>query len=283
MERLRKLSAGSYRLTVKPIDEDGADVTPTGTLGLTIKDGAGAAITHGATPTFDSGSGELVASVAFGALPELDTYVCRWTATEGEWISHVELVGGFLFEIPELRAVDPTFADASLYPAERIRSARTRAEMRIEQAAHVAYVPRGRRVRIVAGAGARLRLPDNAIRRLVSCKVAGRVLTGTELAMLVPLEWGAIDADDPAPWISGDVVEIHYEHGEDFPPEPISGATMLVSREYLIPGQISSRATVEATDVGFFRLSVAGRDKPIGIPEVDAVIDQFGRRRPFIA
>ena len=44
-----------------------------------------------------------------------------------------------------------------------------------------------------------------------------------------------------------------------------------------------SRATVEAPDVGFFRVSVAGPDRPTGIPEVDAVITDFGRRRPRVA
>ena len=68
----------------------------------------------------------------------------------------------------------------------------------------------------------------------------------------------------------------------DAPAGPVAQAAMLLAREYLVRSVLSSRATVESTDVGFFRVSVAGRDRPTGIPEVDAVIERFGRSRPLV-
>jgi len=75
-------------------------------------------------------------------------------------------------------------------------------------------------------------------------------------------------------------VSIVLEHGYDFAPAPVATAAMILAREYVFRSALSSRATVEATDVGFFRLSVAGPGRPTGVPEVDAAVAEFGRRRP---
>lgn len=274
-ERIRQKSAGSYSLSVRTYDEDGKPVTVTDPA-LSIADGGGTVVHEGsATAT----SGQLTASVAVAELAELDIYRCTWTGTEGSWHSVLELVGGYLFETAELRAFDPAVAQAE----EIVKAARTAAEIRLERAARLAFVPRPRRLVRLGQGSARLRLADNAVARIVSVTVDGVAMTQDELGGLVVQEWGALDQAPGLVWAQGAVVEVHYVHGLDFPPAPVSQAAMVLAREYLFRSALSSRATVEQTDVGFFRLSTAGPDRPIGIPEVDAVVREFGRRRPLVA
>ncbi len=58
---------------------------------------------------------------------------------------------------------------------------------------------------------------------------------------------------------------------------------MTLAKHYLLDSPISDRAMSESTDVGTIRYSVAGKDGPTGIPEVNAVIAQFNHRIPAIA
>ena len=78
------------------------------------------------------------------------------------------------------------------------------------------------------------------------------------------------------------MVAVHYLHGLAYPPEPVVTACKLLARETLMPSSLSARATVEATEVGFFRLSIAGPGHSTGIPEVDEVAREFGRNGPSI-
>lgn len=281
MDRLAKISSGDYALAIVAADADGAPVTATDPA-LTITDGAGQDV---GTYTPVAAAGELTAAVPAADLAALDVYTCSWSGTVAgaalEWTSHVELAGGYLFEIAELRASDPAFT-VSAYSGAKCRAARTAAEERLEAGAHVAFVPRAHRLSAIGDGSGRLRVPHNAIRRVVAGSIAGVDLTAAELAALVPREWGAIDRPDGYAWTADAAIELHYEHGLDFPPAPVREAAMILAREYLVRSALSARATVEATDVGFYRLSVAGKDKPTGIPDVDAVIETFGRRRPLV-
>ena len=101
-----------------------------------------------------------------------------------------------------------------------------------------------------------------------------------DLAHLTPLEWGAIDRQPGDYWLDGQQIRSRSSTATTLRAEPVSTAVMILAREYIFRTALSSRATVEATDVGFFRLSVAGPGRPTGIPEVDTAILEFGRRRP---
>jgi hypothetical protein len=283
VERIRRLSAGTYSLRAVTADSDGAAVTAAAPS-LTIKAGAGTTVFTG-TPT--AAAGLLTCSIPYDDLAVLDTYTCTWTGTVSaaslEWITHVELAGGHLFEIAELRAFDDALTTAD-YSGAACRAARTAAEMRLEASAHVAFVPRAARYSARGDGTGRLRVPQNAIRSVISATDDGTALTAAELAAIVPREWGALDRPSGYVWTKDAACSVHYEHGEDFPPEPVRTAAMILAREYLVGSGLPARATVEQTDVGFFRLSIAGQDRPTGIPEVDAVTspEGFGRRRPLI-
>ncbi len=277
MERIRQKTSGTYSLSVEPRDEDGVLYVPAGTLSVAISDGSGVAVDSG-TPIY--ASGELTYELSVADAPYLDTYTAVWTdadTTVRQWTTQIEIVGGHLFEIAELRAFDVALASTAKYTASLVRAARTAAEQRLEQAAHVAFVPRARRYSTVGDGSYRLLVPDTALRGVPrEASIDGTALTAEELDALIVREWGAFDRED-ALWTQGDAVEVWYEHGLDAPPEPVRSAAMVLAREYLVASSLSSRAVTEATEIGFFRLSIAGRDGATGIPEVDEVIREFGR------
>lgn len=285
MDRLRLSVSAAYQLSLATSDAGGAPVTvDTATAALSITDGAAVAVLTGAAPTI--GEGLLSYNAAASVMPALDTYSALWSGeVDGvacEWPAVYEVCGGVLFEVAELRAHDPAFADAALYPESLVQAARTAAEQRLERACRLAFVPRARRVTLAGDGGDAVTLPDNAVRSVTSVSVDGVALTAEELAALDVREWGRVRRTDGLTFAEGAVVAAFYEHGEDRPDEPVRQACMLLAREYLVRSSLSSRATVEATDVGFFRLSVAGPERPTGLPEVDAVIREFGRLRPRV-
>ena len=285
MERLRLVTSGTYALEVATPDENGTLYTSTTPWTIAIKDGAGTAVLASTSAT-GKVSGILY-TAAYSVLAALDTYICTWTGKKSsdtkEWQSIIEVCGGYLFEIAEMRAFDLAFTSATTYPDAKMRAARIAAEQRLERACRVAFVPRARRVTLAGGGTPDLFLPDNAVRRVMSLSVDGTAFSADELAALDVREWGRVTHGDGYAFDSGAVVKVFYEHGMDYPDAPVVQAAMLLAREYLVRSALSSRAISEATDVGFLRLSVAGPDRPTGLPEVDAVITDFGRRRPRLA
>ena len=296
MDRFRQQTVGTYPLvvtTIDPLTEVAAAAS--GSLGLTIYDGSGAQVYTG-TPVVIGTT--LTANVPVASLPLLDTYSAVWTGTASggptTWHSFFEICGGFLFEIADFRVWDPSFADTAKFPMAMLRAARVAGEQRFEKAARVAFVPRCARVTRYAkgypmpigyGIGydagvRRLETHYNRVRSLRSVSLNGVAMSPSDLANLDFTEWGAIDQPAGSYWLDTTLVTIVLEHGYDFAPAPVATAAMILAREYVFRSALSSRATVEATDVGFFRLSVAGPGRPTGIPEVDAAVAEFGRRRP---
>ena len=72
---------------------------------------------------------------------------------------------------------------------------------------------------------------------------------------------------------------IEYRWGCKSVPTAVAQAVYALASYYLRPDVTPSRATGEATEAGFLRFSLAGRDGATGLPEVDAIIEQFGRKR----
>jgi len=285
MERLRLVASGTYHLEVATSDEAGTLFTPTVPLTVAIKNGAGVAVLA-ATTAYSITNG-IAYNADHAVLAALDTYTCTWTGMQSteakEWTTIVEACGGYLFEVTEMRAFDSAFASSTVFSDAKMRAARAAAEQRLEQACRVAFVPRARRLTLAGLGHSALFLPDNAVRRVVTLSVDDVAFTADELSELDVREWGRVTRGDGLAFEDGADIEVFYEHGLDYPDAPVVQAAMLLAREYLVRSALSSRATVEATDVGFFRVSVAGPDRPTGLPEVDAVIADFGRRRPRVA
>ncbi len=275
MDRFRKITAGSYALKVATRDEDGDAITVT-TPTLSIADGAGTEVYSG-TPT--AAGGQLSASVPAASLATLDTYRATWAGDQGSWVTYAEICGAYLFETADLKAFDSSL---SAKTEAELRGARTAAEIRFERACRLALVPRGRRISTAGEGSSRLQLPTKAPRAFLSGSIAGTSITAEELAELTPQDWGAVDRPSGKLWTLDAAIALHYEHGLDYPPEDAAKAAMILAREYLVRSALSSRAVAEQTDVGFLRLSIAGRDGPTGLPDVDAVARDLARLFPLI-
>lgn len=279
MIRVKRQPVGQYTFTVATVDDDGVPVTAAAPFTATVVDGDGVVIV---TPVVTYANGVLTAHVAVDALPLLDTYLIVWSATVSgvawQWTSEVELCGGYLFEIADLRAFDRQFVDPVKWPTERLRRARVWVENTIEgsRAARVAFVPRGRRVSVDGTNRTDLVVPDFEVRQVHAITADGIDLTSGQL--------DSVTVDDNVvwrgtAWAAGKRnIHLHYEHGFDRPPGAISRAALLLAREYLIQSDLPGRATATSVGDQMFRLTIAGRDGVTGLPEVDAAIEQFGRR-----
>lgn len=280
IERIERTEDGDYTLAIAPVDSSGSALDLAAPATFTLQDGAGATVdTSG--PTIAADAHSLSVTVSRDKMPRLDTYRAAWTATVGADVRRfphiIQLVGGYLFEVAELREVSEGKADIAQATDAAIALARLKAEVRLETAADVAFVPRASRFAVRGWGTPRIRVPARRIRQIYEASVDGEALTAEETAALLPRAWGAVDLRSPYTWPRDALVELWYEHGRfDWPPGPVSEAAMTLAREYLIRSNLASRQTVEVNEFGTFRLGVATRDRPTGIPEVDAVIRDFG-------
>lgn len=301
MQRLRRQTTGSYVFEALYYDDDGVHQNVKAPLTLTIRDGAGTSVYTG-TPTLHAGHADSTIPVA--TLAKLDTYTFEYTAVTDPnnvpvaWVDVWELVGDHIFEIAELRTMDRAFTDAVKYPNEALRAVRIAVEEVLESntAAGVAFVPRGRRVKIdgtapdftraysplLYGNDTRsLMVPDYEVRSVYSAKIDGVALTVGELADIQIADnvlWRKAGVQWPSwPYGHSNIV-LHYEHGYDRAPRAITRAALILAREYLVKSDLPSRATATSIGDQIFRLTIAGRDGVTGIPDVDAAINQFGRK-----
>lgn len=262
---------------------------------VTIADGNGAA--HGPfEATVNSDGHSLSVTIPLSALPMLDMYAATWSGLVGGvatvWDSSFEIVGGFIVTYDEIRTIDRAFSDTAKFPDAALKVARARAEARFERAANVAFVPRGRRELVsgppalsstsdwVVGAWEQarvLKLSEFVITSVYSVVSNGVALTADELATVIcdddRLVRGLL-------WSPGTRnIAVHYVHGYSTPPEPVKLAVLLLLRDYLAPTALPARATAQTIGDSTYRITIAGRDGATGIPEVDAIAKDFGRRR----
>ena len=285
MNRIKRRAVGTYEFTATAEDENGIAQPISAPVTVTIKDGAGVTVVSD-TPTIVAGKLRYLANAAL--MPKLDTYSITWTGVvdseSQSWVTEVELVGGYLFEISDLRSFDRAFLDTVKYPIELLRQVRTWAETTIEgsNAADVAFVPRGRRV--VLDGHSRyennawgLDVPDYLVRSVYSASVNGTALTNSQVSALI--------CDDDTIWrpdtfwaVGHRNISMHYEFGYDRPAGAVTRAGLILAREYLVKSDLPSRASATSIGDQYFRLTIAGRDGTTGLPEVDAAIAQFGRK-----
>lgn len=285
----RFLRDRAISLTLEIRDDSGDLQDATGSVTATITDGGGAAVSG--SPFTASRTSTGIYLVSLSPISSLDRFDIEWNYTRAgnaeKTQDSFETVGGFLFEIDEIRARMPDLADPNEFSADDIRAARTEAEERLERLCGVAFVPRAERETLSGMGLTSLQLGRVEIRTVYSATVdqgSGPVaLTSTELASLRVYPWGTLFRSDLVPWYAGARnVGVYYEHGLNEPLEPVRKAAMLLAKANLIKSPINERATSESTDVGVLRYSVAGQDGPTGIPDVDAVVEQFNRTIPAV-
>lgn len=283
MTRMRQRSVGTYLLAVTTTDDEGTPQTVATATNATLQDGAGTVLATANSGQLTVTADGMTWAVPVATMPKLDTYTITWTGVVGTttygWTTIVELVGGYLFSIAQLRNRDRAFDDAVKYPDARLAEVRVEVEDTIEadNAANVAFVPRGRRA-VIDGHGRRsLALPDLEARQVYSATVDGVALTQDEIdALVVDDGWLWMPAGRCWP-VGKQNVSVHYTHGRDWPDPAIRRAALTLAREYLAPGDLPGRASATTVGDQTFRLTIAGRDGVTGLPEVDAAITQHGR------
>jgi hypothetical protein len=285
----RLLAGQPGTVTLKIYNEDGVLVDATGSISVLVEDSAGIDVATGTATKTAATTGIYTFTIAKAVTENLDTYTVSWTYTIAGVArtakTYFEAVGGHLFEIADFRAYDSALSDAGVYPSEKIRAARVGAEQRFEKAAKVAFVPRARTVVLSGDDTTRIVVPDSELRVVYSASIDGVDLTDNEMDYLEVDPSGVIRRNDEKHWPTGfKNIVITYEYGYDAPPEPVKRAVMALAYEALIPSALNPRATSQSTDLGEFRISVANVElgRWTGIPEVDAVIQTFGRTRPAV-
>lgn len=269
-------------------DEDGVAGNNTGDVTVTVLDATGTTVATGiAANDGGNGTGAHAYIPPTAVTNTLGSYTVRFTyvltgvtyRTETPYIVY----GQHLFEIADLRAHLPELADQGDYPAANIRAARDAATERLERAAQVALSTRATTVNLDGTNSSTIVLPNTEVTTVTGVDIDGDT---QDLTNLVVYPDGRLTWDDGTIWTKGDAnITIDYEHGFETTPDVWKRAAILLAVEYLVPSALPQRAMSQSTDLGEFRISIANPDagRWTGIPEVDAIISEHGRRRPVVA
>ena len=258
----------------------GATLTHTFRVGETATDATGAvavAVTRLDGTPVQSGTATHPAGqtgrydFALGPVGQLDALAVTWSGTVAGAARAeqdlVEVVGGYLFELADLRAEHKP--DPTRYPTLVLEARRVVAEVECEDICGVAFVPRFKRVAVDSRCGQDLLLPDAEVRALRAVSVAG-VAWSVAAVNAVQVSASGILTLTCAPWPTGRVV-VEYEHGLDGPPPDLVDAVMLRAASLLgrAGSAVPQRAiTWSSAEGGTYRLALPGARKT-GIPDVD--------------
>lgn len=223
---------------------------------------------------------------------DLNHLTLSWTAmfsgVSQTLVTHVELVGGFYLATSDLRSV-ADLDDVDQYPEAKLVKGRRWFEDRFEKATSVAWVPRYRRARLSGDGTSELTLPDLYPRRVLSVRVYSDAATyvafsPAEIADLVVDDHGELRRSSLGSFAAGlNNIVVEYEHGWTAPTSDVVEAGEVAIRDHLMSATQGNRVYAVQTQDGIVRSSVPGRDRPFGIPEVDAVVSDRSHKVPGIA
>lgn len=273
----RILSGAGGTLSIVLYDSAGAPSDAGGGNGtVAITNGAGAAIagspftaTHGAT-------GNYSAAIPVTLTP-LDTYRAVWTFPDTSTrTTYFEVVGGFLFTVADVLAFDQALA-AKTAPA--VVNVREIVEERFERVAGVSFTRRGTRVSVDGSGTDRLLCNVLELQALTGASIDGTALSAPDVADVSAYPIGLLVRDSGGIWTAGNRnIDLWVEHGYAAPPAPVHRAALTYAKHLLLNRALETeRATGISTDVGFMRMTIAGRDGSTGLPDVDEVLAEYGR------
>lgn len=284
MERIARDLTGPYTLTANAYDAEGADTAVTGAVTAALYGPDAALITDAGIAAAIS-SGDIIVTVPITAAVHLGRYIVRVTGTVGgvakTWSVPFEIVGGFYFEIYELRVGNElaSLADTTRFPDATLKLKRAAVEDTIEGLLGFALVPRGDVHDAIAARDGELELPRPEIRSIVSLTVNGTALTVTELANLtLRKRAGSITGGT---WRAGDTLVCWYEHGLDEPPADIVSGALELAIDRTAPTGLPRRVKGMSTDLGYQSFTIAGGDST-GLPELDLAIERLTVKGTFV-
>ena len=229
------------------------------------------------TPATEAGPGKFTFALTPIHQAQLDLLKARWTATvagQPQTVeTEIEVVGGFHFSLAFARKLSPLDDDAA-YPTPDLVEARTMAEQALEDECGVAFVPRYAKETLYGDGGRILRLGRVRVTKLQSVLVDGTALTSQELAALRLGSLGRITRDTG--WTRGARIDVFYEHGSPRAPSRVARASRLLAKSWLVERIHDERATVIESEGGGRTVFASARDQPFDLPEVNAVVRDFG-------
>ncbi|MFB7185202.1 hypothetical protein ACFCZT_07760 [Streptomyces sp. NPDC056230] len=267
---MRFLSGRAVTLFYEFLDDETPLTVPA--VSVTVRDSSGESVYTGQAE--QSGEGWSV------SLPVLPTglYAVDWRADDvATDRTSFEVVGAFLFTVPEARSSDVDLRDAHRFPAADIRKYREVVEEEFETITGRSFVPRMRRVSVTGDGSAAVFTGLLDVIRLVSA-------TGPN-GPLNAAEWTVNDAGflaAPQELTEGARYTLAVEYGLPAGLEDVKRAGLLRLRSLLTAENsgIPDRATsFVAAEGGNFTLATAGRNGyETGIPEVDATLIRYRYR-----
>lgn len=229
---------------------------------VTITRDDGTTVVTDATVT-NTGVGMVTFTLTPAQTALLDVLTVSWTASFGgqsqTFKSRVEVAGGFLFTIAELRAESTQLASTTNYPTSKVTSMRTTVESALESRLGYALVPRYTREKI---SGTRHILGKPYVRALRSVITNGAAIAAPELAALTYSDVVL------AGYANGTVA---YEHGRDNDDPEAGQAALMLAKAWIISGPVDDRALGFANESGgSFGLDTPGRNGSFfGLPAVN--------------
>lgn len=163
---------------------------------------------------------------------------------------------------------------------DELAQAREWFETTFEDYTGMAFVPRTATERLTAGCST-LWLKHWPVRSIVAVRsytspTVYTAFTADELADLQSDDSGGIKRYSLGYWPAD--VEVEYIHGQEAPPADVRKAALIAIPERLMSdrsGREADRTYGVATDQGFVRNILAGKDRPFGIAAVDEVSNRY--------
>lgn len=284
----RILAGTRSDITVK-VTKDGAPATPTGTLTYSVVDQDGDTVTSG-TPTATAGVLSFALTAAQAAVGTL-TVTWGGLVFSGEpavsLSTQVEVIGAWLFTIPEVRAAgipQATYNDA------RILADRDRITEEFESSGFLGF-PLGRRYfREVHNGDSRgpviLRQMKAGTLHSVETRsgTTWTALTADELAACY-LESNGILTRENSYWPTGTQnIRVGYEAGMSPIPADLRTAGIDYLRHLTMNNNMQAQATAVNNEGGTFTIAKPGdKNYFVGLPAVDRVIANYRKKLPGIA
>ena len=252
-----------------------------GSVTVTVTSDTGATLATGSAS--EDGSTHVYSySLTTAATAAIDLLTVTWASASETITTHVEVVGGFYFDLADLRAMNDISGQTTKYPTDSLRRARDWIEDIIDGTVNAPFVRRYFRDQFNWTPNLVLRQPYG--RALLSMSVNGTAVSGGDLAALTIDSSGRIvtAATGVQSYRTG-LVDIRYEAAVmDSCPADLREVALQAARWHLIAtdGQsgIPSRATSITNEFGNVNLTTASKDRPTGIPDVDAVILNYAKQ-----
>jgi len=268
------------------VDEALADAS--GNVTYTVKRLDGTTVTSG-TASHPGGVGLYQFVLAAQAL--VDFFTVDWTGSIGGGnvtvTDYVEIVGGFLFSLDEMRNAKPALSTVQ-YSTQDLIDARLEAEVTAERICGHAFVPRFGRAELDGNNDFALVLPVLDLRTIravaVGTNQSNRVLyDSTSLSAVEPGEAGIISRRG-AVWLWGRKnIVVEFEYGMNYPPEYIRRAAIVHARSLLSQTNTSMAKRASQVDAhnGVTYVLSQPTLETVGIPMVDAAYGRFSDSAGF--